>query len=330
MKLLDFLSALLSKLYGADAKTVASYINEDGTLTDKALNEIIALDLARIDKINISHKEDLQATEKKIKAEAKAAILDKSEADFKEAMGFKSDAKGLDLYKAWAESITKKGVKELTEEQIKQSKTYLDLVQKMDTDLKAKDTAFQAEKANWEKENQQRDFLSSVREQVGKMIDEEIKPVYTSTDPAKIKKQRDRLIDEIMAENDWRADGEGDEKKLIPVYPKTAGEKAGKDKTDEHLKRLEALSVVKGHVETIYDLQAADSKDAPPPPGGGGNNGGKKQYLTLGIKAPASQDDYATGISKIRSSNLSDADKTKATLEFDDDWQITKKGQGRK
>lgn len=303
---------------------VAAFFNAEGKVISTALPEVLALDTARIKKIQDELK-DL-ATDQNTKGynKGKAEALAELETKLKESYGITSDKKGIELVnEAISAQITKAGGPgkggEPTEAQILQSKQYLALQDKLTTETKRLQDEFDSKWATRDQQEKVQKTTTRTRELVEKLFDDS-KPVL-STDPARAAAQKKLFVDNYIANGKFMLDGEGANERIIPLGPDD------KPKTDPHANRVTLADDFLGILKSVYDIQASDPKHSPPEPGKGTPPGtpppapGTKAYAALNLKLPANDSEYVTAIETIRNSKLTDAEKSKAQIELTDDWK---------
>lgn len=248
-----FFLELLSKILGLDEAGVTALFNADWSPKDDTIQKLLELDKTRVATIQ---KGKLDEGYKKAQKE----IMSKFETEVKTKFGIDSDAVGLGLVEAIIESKAPRG-DGITEEQVKKSKTYLDLSESIDTKIK---DAVKAEKQIHEtyKSEVERGKSISVVKQKALTVFESLKPIL-STDPAKAAKQKELFLQQFEQGN-YRLEGE----RIIMLNAD------GTDRTDEHAKRVDFESVVKETAASVYDFQVTDPKNSPAGGGAGGAGGG--------------------------------------------------------
>lgn len=252
MDIKALLVALLSATYKMDEAAVASLIKEDGTVTDTALQELLDKDKTRV--AELSKDKGFNDGYKKAQSE----VLSKFEKELKDKYGVGSDKKGLELI---ADIITEKtpAPTDLTDEQVKKHKVYLDLNESIAKQVADAVADKQKELDTFKSGIERKEIITGARQEALTIFDS-LKPVLSS-DPAKAAKQKELFLKQIEA-NNFRKDENG---KYILLN------EDGTDKTNAHGHRVNFNDYVKQTAGEYYDFQQADPKGSA---GNGGNNGG--------------------------------------------------------
>lgn len=259
-ELLKFLVSFLSTTLKMDEAGVAALFEADGSPKADTLKQLLDKDKDRVallikGKFDEGHK----AAEKK--------VMTNLEKELKTKFGIDSDKEGVELIEAIVAAKTPKGA-EITDEQVKKHKVYLDL---KEANKLAIDEATKATKEELDKFKAQvaQKETSTVVKAKALSIFEDLKPVL-STDTAKAAKQKELFVN-LFENGQYRIEGE----RIIMLNPDKT------DMVDGHGNRMDFETAVKSKATELYDLAVADPKGSPgakPPAGGGGGGGstGKK------------------------------------------------------
>jgi hypothetical protein len=158
MKHKEFLAAFLGKTLNIPADKVASLLNEDETeVKDTALNELLALDAARVKSYKDKEAEVFDNGYKKAQKE----VMGQREKEIKEKFGITSEKQGLDLI---AEIITAEAGKkaELEPEKVKLHPEYIRLQDDLTKKLKETEKTWKDKYEGREAEIQKEKVFSGV------------------------------------------------------------------------------------------------------------------------------------------------------------------------
>lgn len=269
MEFKDLINGLLTTAYKLSETEVASLYNEDGTVKDSALEDLLKKDKTRISEVRTNAFDD---GVKKTQREDRSAF----EGDIKKKYGIDSSKIGIDLID---EIITIKTPKPgaITEEQIIAHPKYLDLKDNLDKKVKEAVTVKEQEFNTYKASVERTKTLSTVK-QKAESIFQSLNPILSS-DPVKASNQKSLFLEQLEKKS-FRIDGD----KIIL----TEGD--NKDALDEHNNRIDFDSFVKDTASKFYDFQAGDPKGS----SGNRGSGGGEQGGAGGTKivAPKNEDEF--------------------------------------
>ena len=265
VKLKETLNGLLTKAYGLDENGVTSLYNEDGSdLKPEAYQSILDMDVERIAK--------LKPDEKKIRDEAYGRatreVMTNFEKQIREGHELQSDKQGLELIEdliAKYKVAPPKG--DLTEDQIKSNKFFLDFVEKMKKEQEEALNGKQSELEEFKSQVKGQQTFQTVKEKSLALLDA-MSPVLPE-DPTKAKAWMDIFIGELSKEKYDIRDG------VVVVL-----DAEGKDAQDGHGNRLKFEDIVKGKAEKLFEFDASRKRDMP-------NNGGQPPAGPIKITSEA-------------------------------------------
>lgn len=318
-ELKKFLLAFFGPTLKMDDAKITELLDDKGALKTEAVSQLLAADATRIKTITDDLKDLATKQNNEGYAKGKGEALGALETELKATYGLQGDQKGLELVKAIVtgqlEKSGKKG--EVTEDQVLKHPLYLTLQDKLKVETERISKEWDDKWKSRDEQDQQRSLTSEVREYAGRVFDQ-AKPVL-STDPARAAEQKRLFVEAFLSSNKFIKQND----KFIPL------DEAGKPKLDQHgyLNNFDTdfLARLKG----TYDIQVSDPKGTPPPPGGagapppGGLPPGDRAYASLGLKAPANQDDFVKGWTQIEKMPDEKA-RVSAQTHWSQDFQKTK------
>lgn len=270
MEVKEFLNGVLSKTLNMDEAGVASLFNEDGTIKDESVSQVLKLDVERIAGIKPDTKKYFDDGYKKAQSE----ILSKRDKELVEKFGIKSDKIGVELVnEIVAEQIKKAGV-DLNDEAVKKHPLFISTVDKLS---KEKEEAIAAESnklIEFQKELKGKETFSNVAKNAISIF-ENLKPVLP-TDSKKAENQKALLIDKLST---YQYDIQGD--KIIVLQD-------GKVKEDEHGNRIPFDKIVKDTADMYFEFHKTEPKSAP----GNGQQKANAQQAPSTLEAPKSHQDF--------------------------------------
>lgn len=282
---------LLSGPYKQDEGKISEIFNQaDETL---ALAEIMNLDRERVSKLKPAEdgKTKFQEGYQKAKKEERSAF----EKELKDEYGIESDLQGKDLVEhivttKAAEASKRKPGTDITEDEVKASKTYRDAEKRFKKELEEKETAFATKLEETEKGFQSKQTRSSFQSNVLAMLDE-LKPVLPK-DEAKARKLREAFLREFDDVDEIRAE-DGDFVLL----------KGGKVLDDGHGNSVNWKDLTKNRANAFFEFPAnnggtnsGNSNDKGGNANNGGAAGGAKGYPD-GIAKPTNLQEYSKIVS---------------------------------
>lgn len=285
-ELLQFLVSYLSATLNMDEAGVAALFDADGKVKPDSLKLLKDKDVERVTALTT---EKFDEGHKKATKEARSTF----ENELKQKFGISSKKVGVELVE---EIVSAKAGKpgELTEEQVKNSKYYLDLKEQQDKAIEEAVKAKEEEFTNFKKQVERKDVIGKVTS-VAEAILDGMKPILSS-DPVKAKNQKRFFLKQIE-EGNYRLDGD----RIIML------DETGKDKLDGHNKRVDFETFAKETASGIYDFAQADQRS-----GAGGAGAGAAGAST--VKVPKTKDEYSKLMSQAKDSKER-ADLTKAWTE---------------
>lgn len=290
-KLKELLVSFLSKTLSIDSTGVAELFESDGTtLKPTALQALLDKDIERVSTL----------TQGKFDEGVKKAtkdVLTAFEREVKTKFGLSIDKKGLELIEAVVEAKSKKGDAP-TEEQIKTSRTYLDLSEGVDRRIADAVAAEQKKHDDYKATVERGNVISKVKEKALTILDS-LKPIL-STDPIKAQNQKNFFLGVIESGN-YRIEGD----RIILLNPDGTTEKV-----DAHNKRIDFEAFAKTTAEGYYDFQAADQRG-----GAGAGAGGAGGAGAGGTKTPKTVEEYSSMMSEAGNDATKRAEVTKLWLE---------------
>lgn len=253
----DLMMGAFTKFFNKTEDEIGELIFDGENLKDGALDALVSLDAERISRIKQDATGD---TTKKFDdgyKKAQKEIMGKFESEFKEATGFDSDLNGIDLVRAWGESLG--GESEVTAENIKTHPEFLKIETRWNAEKKealdALSNEFEQFKSNVEREK----VMGGIRE-MAKNEFLKLNPVL-SKDKAKADAQTNMFLQRFDAYNYEKADD---------GYIIMDGDKRLED---AHGNRVQFANFVKDEASRLFDFQVQDPKGSPgntTPTGGAG------------------------------------------------------------
>lgn len=293
----DILVEFLSKALNLDKSGVTSLIyEEDGaalksdalTILEGKQKEFIASQRLKFDD---GHKAGTRET------------MEKLEKDFKKKTGFKSDAEGVDLFTAYADSKVaevKAGFKpnELTDDDVRKHKLFLDMEGKLAKSEEEKAKAVEAAVAGAKSEFQKIEMLGEVKKRAAKQLID-MKPIL-SEDATRKENQMKLLYSELDAYDfQGRSDGE-----VVLI------KKDGKPLEDDMGHAMTLSKFVASTAPKYYDFQQSDPRNAPPPKTG-------DPAPSFKLVKPTSQGEFLKQYDEIqKNDSLTPEQKTQAGIDL--------------
>lgn len=254
MTLLEFLESYLSTTLKLDKAGVAALLEADGSPKADALTQLLEKNKAHIATLNKgkTYDDGYKAAERIVKTEF--------EKELKEKFAVDVDKQGVELVEAIVTAKTPKGTA-LTDDQVKTSKPYLDLMESIPTKVQE---AVKAEKAQFDSYKQlqeRKETIAAVKTEFLKLFDAE--KVILPADAAKAERQKNLVLKEIEAGN-YRMDSG----RVIMLNEK------GVEEIDEQGHRKDFTAFAKSIITSTFEVAVADPKNSPgkkPGEGGSGN-----------------------------------------------------------
>lgn len=296
-----FLTTYLSKLHGMDEAAVTELVfDQDGNAKPDALNILMAKEADRVKKLK-GKAPDPKALEDALKAERNKVLTEAIEHVKGILPDYSSEKEGLEFFDDLASIQKAPASKEITEDDVKKSKVYRDMLAQKGDELKRKDL-------EWKTKYDQRD-LEIKKAQTKEIIDSEALKEFRALNPvlpedqAKAERQIKRLLlDELSADGfDYEVETSTDGKKKITIL------KDGKPLEDSLGHIVEFNAHIKKIAEGGFLFAASDPKGAGGDPskgaGGAGAGGGQgeksKKFLGYKLVKPSSDDDWIKQQEKI-------------------------------
>lgn len=261
----ELINGILSKSVNMDDTGVASLYNEDGTLKDDSLTNVLSVFEGHIQKIKSEGtKKTFDDGYKKGQSES----LTKLERDFLEKTGYKSEKKGVELFLDYSAEVQKKAGT-IDEDTIKKQPYVLRMVEEFENKLKA---------TREDGENKLKQFQSEIikKETLGKVLNkaetlfQTLKPILPK-EPAKAKAQIELFLEKLSAY-------EYEIKDDIVIISKD-----GKLLEDKYGHAIKFDTLVRDAADKYFDFQVTDPKSSP------GNENGSGIYKK--IIAPKNQEE---------------------------------------
>lgn len=250
-KIKALLVAFLSKTLNMDEAGVTALLNADGTeFVDGALEALLQKDADRV-KLLTKGKGDEE--HKRAKREARTEF----EKEIKAKFGITSEKFGTELVEELIASKTA-AAGEITEEQVKKSKWYLDLNESVKGKVDDAVAAAKKEFDEFKKGISRKETLSAVQKKALEIF-EGLNPVL-STDAKRAANQRQMFLAQFENGN-YRIDGDN----IIIL------DKDGNDLQDSHGNRVNFAASVKEKAESSYDFKKAEDRSSA---GGAGSGAG--------------------------------------------------------
>lgn|SRR5574337_1253017 len=261
----ELINGILSKSVNMDDTGVASLYNEDGTLKDDSLTNVLSVFEGHIQKIKSEGtKKTFDDGYKKGQSES----LTKLERDFLEKTGYKSEKKGVELFLDYSAEVQKKAGT-IDEDTIKKQPYVLRMVEEFENKLKA---------TREDGENKLKQFQSEIikKETLGKVLNkaetlfQTLKPILPK-EPAKAKAQIELFLEKLSAY-------EYEIKDDIVIISKD-----GKLLEDKYGHAIKFDTLVRDAADKYFDFQVTDPKSSP------GNENGSG--ISKKIIAPKNQEE---------------------------------------
>lgn len=270
MDIKEFITGVLSKTLNMDESGVASLFNEDGTIKDEALSQVLELDVKRVGGLKPDTKKFFDDGYKKASSE----ILNKRDKELADKFGIKSDKLGIELVnEIISEQVKKSGV-DLNDESVKKHPLYISTVDKLTKDKEDAIAAESSKLTQFQTELKRKETFNNVANKAMSYFNS-LKPILSS-DNTKAENQRALLTEKLGS---YEYDIQGD--KIIVL-------KDGKVLEDEHGNRIPFEKVVKQTADAYYDFHVTDPKSAPA--NGQAKPNGKE--VKSNLEAPKSQQQF--------------------------------------
>jgi hypothetical protein len=284
----ELLLAFMAKALNMDATGVTSLIyDEEGTVIKaNALDTLLTKQSENVNRIKQSAEAGkLDDGHRKGFKEA----MEKVEAQLKEKFEIATEATGTRLIEEIAAKSTASNTgtpKELTDDDVKKHRLYLDLqatLRKQATEADAKLSA-EIEKVNstWKRNESMREIKNNALE-----YHLSRKPILPKNEQV-AKNQQKLLLDELEL-YDFEIQGEGENKRIIILDKQT---RKIKEDALGHPVQFDALITSIG--DRYYEFEASDERSSPGDPNGKGKSGGAPAQSIAGVtlRKPTSQDDW--------------------------------------
>lgn len=309
----ELLLAYLSKTLNMDNSGVASLIyNEDGqALKPDALNTLVSKQAEIIAKNRGKFDEGHKAGMKK-KAEELESML-------REKFDLSTDVTGVDalVEEALAKvSASQGGSKQVTDDDIKKSKIYVDLQTEVAKLKKEADKRVEEARNEVETKYKKAGIRQSVQQSALSKLSK-MNPIL-SKDESKARNQQKLLLNELN-DYDFELHGEGDSARYIPLT------KDGKVLEDNLGHPISFDDLVSNIASKYYDFQESDSRSSggdPTKKGASGSGGGAGTVAGITLRKPTSQQDWFKQHEEIESNTqLKSDEKLKLQSELLQMWK---------
>jgi len=241
MDIEKILLELLSKTHKKTTEEIKSLIYDDqGELKDDALTVLIDNDKSRIAAIKSQYKTEDELRDE-IYGKAKREILTQSEKDLKTFFSVDSDKKGEELFKEINEKLNKSdGSKEITDDDIKKSPIYQNLLTSKQADIDKVNAEWQTKLDETTKDFNHKNVFSVVQSRA-KAIAKGLNPIL-SKDPERANKQLS-VIDTYLQGYEFEVNGDT-----------IIAKKDGKILEDEHANAVTFKDLVTKITTGIFDI----------------------------------------------------------------------------
>lgn len=289
------LISFLSKLHGMDEAAVTDLVfDQDGNAKPDALNVLMTKETDRVKKLKG------KTPDPKVLADALKAERDKTISEITDHVkailpDYSSEKEGLEFFDDLANIQKVPASKEITDDDVKRSKVYRDMLAQKGDELKRKNLEWETKYNQRDSEIKKAQTLEVIHSEALKEF-KALNPVLPE-DQAKAERQIKKLfLDELTADGlDYQVEKSTDGKTRIIIL------KDGKPYEDE----LGHLVEFKSHIHKIAEggflFAASDPKgaggDPSKTPGGQGSGGAgadakSKKFLSYKLTKPSSDDDW--------------------------------------
>lgn len=257
----EVLQGLLTQAYGLSEEGVASLYNEEKTeLLPDAYEKILESDRVRISKF--------KADEKKIREEsygrAKREVMSDYEKQIREKYQLQSDKQGVELIDDLVESYRSQGGGgDLTDEQIKKSKLFLDYVENTKKEYQTKLDEKENELVKFKAEVAEKETWYTAKEAANAIL-ESLKPILPE-DATKANQWKNIYLNELRSLKREMRDG-----KIILL------DEDGKDLQDGHGNRISFEAKAKEIAEKYFEFAEGNQRGNP---NGGNGGGGQRKFV---------------------------------------------------
>lgn len=319
-KTLKLLLSYLAKIHQKKENEIAEMLFEgdinEGNVKDDALNTLVAMEEARTIKLKAG-KTQIKAAEAAERTKVLTEIQDQLKTTFPD---FESEHEisSPDFFKELSEALSKKNQApdgEITEDAWKKSKFYSDLKSQHGIELKKVEKQWKDKLELREAEITKKETFDSVRGIALKEF-KALNPVLPEDGKLADRHVEKLFLSEVYNGFDYRIEGEGDERKIIPL------DKTGKPLEDNLGNLIDFKTHIKQIADQNFTFAAADPKGAAgDPTKGNGNgaaagaNGKSKKFQSYALKKPASDADWMKVHEQIENDKeLPTAEKTELQL----------------
>lgn len=270
MDIKEFITGVLSKTLNMDESGVASLFNEDGTIKDEALSQVLELDVKRVGGLKPDTKKFFDDGYKKASSE----ILNKRDKELADKFGIKSDKLGIELVNEIISEQVKKAGVDLNDESVKKHPLYISTVDKLTKDKEDAIAAESSKLTQFQTELKRKETFNNVANKAINYFNS-LKPILYD-DETLAENQRSILIEKLEG---FEYDLQGD--KIIVL-------KDGKVLEDDHGNRIPFEKVVKTVSDKYFKYHVTDPKSAPA--NGQAKPNGKE--VKSNLEAPKSQQQF--------------------------------------
>lgn len=232
---------------------------------------------------------------------AKAETLKEFEKTLREKFEIDSDKSGLELIEEYVDGIrSKAGSKDVTDDDVKKHKLFLDTIAENKRQLKAATDTANAEVEKLKATYAQEKTFANVTTKALEILEGK-KPIL-SQDPAKAARQKQLLLNELK-QFSFEVQGEGEDARIVVL-------KDGKVHENKLGHAIEFDELVNTTSDLYYDFEAADDRSAAGDPNKKGGDNKKPPVVKLGasvilhgmtLKKPLSEKEFTDQYMAIQS-----------------------------
>lgn len=276
MEIKDLLNGFLGKTLNMPAEKVASLFNEDGTVKDTSLNEILALDTTRVQTFKSEATSEFDNGYKKAQRE----VLELREKEIREKFGINSNKKGLELID---EIVTAKAGQTvaLEPEKVKLHPEYIKLQDELNKRLQETETTWKEKYDSREKEIANEKTF----ETISKKADSLLAGKYALPEDLKLSNNQKKLLLMELKEYGFQPNGED----FVIV------DKDGKVKNDAHGNRISFETLINDIASNYWPKLDGQQRQ-----GSGANNNANSNSQAANVYKGKikTEDDYVNEMAK--------------------------------
>lgn len=279
----EILTAFLGKTLNLPVETVASLFEKNGDEEDLKADAGKILEDADASRVQ-SFKEKEKTLFDNGYKKAQVEVLSKLEKEILDKFEVKSDKKGIELIEEIVTAKTK--LPDLDEDKVKVHPVYTKAEKEFQKKLKEQEEAFKAQLEDKDKQYAKKETLTGIKQRVRSLLEEQIKPIFGTTDKAKINNQIDRLLMSEIEQFDYAIQ----DNEVIVM-------KEGKRIEDKHGKPIAFDSFLKEHASKHWEFETGQSRQGSGASNddgkGTGQNGNQSKVLKWNGKLPSNDAEYS-------------------------------------